>query len=174
MPKKIKQKYNKLENNDNSNSILKPTFPPTLIANDLIKNAIKSNKPNKSRAITFPNAFIAYRMALTKEYRNKNITLPRMGQLSKLAKNSWEEESKDVKEFYNKLAEDAKSLGGAESVYVYQDTEVNTVKQNSSSEHFPKDSSPNYSFYEDPYGQNSSDRELLYILDFHFTINPHD
>src|SRR3954451_9929377 len=66
--------------NNNVNSLptdIKPTFPPTLTANDLIKNAIKSNKLNKSRAITFPNAFIAYRMALTKEYRNKNITLPR-------------------------------------------------------------------------------------------------
>ncbi|CAG8719991.1 6025_t:CDS:1, partial [Funneliformis mosseae] len=97
---------------------IKPTFPPTLTANDLIKNAIKSNKPNKSRAITFPNAFIAYRMALTNEYHNKNITLPSVVDLSKIAKNYWEKESKDVKEFYNKLAEDAKSLYNQNNVQI--------------------------------------------------------
>ncbi|CAG8683843.1 2252_t:CDS:1 [Funneliformis mosseae] len=213
MPKSIKQKNNKLvtaltinsnidENNDNSNSILtdfKPTFPPTLTANDLINNVNKSNTFNKSRAKTFPNAFIVYRIALTKEYRNKNIKLPRMGPFSKIAKKSWEKESQDVKDVYHKLSEDAKSLynqnnvqiifdkhmvvndqqsagGAAESAYVNHDTEVfpvDTFTQNSSSEYLPEDSSPNYSFYEDPYGLNSADRELLYILDFHFKIDTH-
>ncbi|CAG8737449.1 8897_t:CDS:1, partial [Funneliformis mosseae] len=67
--------------------------------------------------------------------------------------------------------------GAAESAYVNHDTEVfpvGTYTQNSSSEYLPKDSSPNYSFYEDPYGQNSTDRELLYILDFHFKIDTHE
>ncbi|CAI2167595.1 14653_t:CDS:1 [Funneliformis geosporum] len=93
----------------NNNLIdVKLPLPPTLTKCD-IKNAIKSNI-NKGRAKTFPNAFIAYRMALTKEYHNNNITLPRMGLLSKIAKKAWEKESQDIKDIYNKLAEDAKSL----------------------------------------------------------------
>ncbi|GES96716.1 hypothetical protein GLOIN_2v1784135 [Rhizophagus clarus] len=41
-----------------------------------------------------PNAFIAYRMTLIREYRNKNknIKLPRMGDFSRIAEDSWNKE----------------------------------------------------------------------------------
>src|SRR5688572_22092129 len=111
MPKtSLKQKNNKraishidATNSDNPKNVfadIKPKFPPTLTTNDLIKNALKINTPNRSRAKTLPNAFIAYRMALIKEYHNKNLKLPPMGQLSKIAKDSWNKESQNVKDFY--------------------------------------------------------------------------
>ena len=102
MPKtSLKQKNNKRANvsNNNSNIDIKPIFPPTLTTNDLIKNALKSDSSNKSRAKTLPNAFIAYRMEFIKEYRKKNVKLPPMGQFSKIVKDSWNKESQNIKDF---------------------------------------------------------------------------
>ncbi|CAB4382992.1 unnamed protein product [Rhizophagus irregularis] len=83
-----------------------PPFPPALTIDDLIKNAQTSD--NKPKMV--PNAFIAYRMALIREYRikNKNIKLPRMGVFSRIAENSWNKEPQHVKGYYNKLTQDAK------------------------------------------------------------------
>ncbi|CAG8712560.1 11368_t:CDS:1, partial [Funneliformis mosseae] len=98
MPKNLKQTKNKRSkpfiiglNNDsmlnietniiNSNIVLvelKPNFPPNLTTDELIKNAIKSNASNNSKVKTLPNAFIAYRMALQKEYYKNTIKLPPM------------------------------------------------------------------------------------------------
>ena len=86
---------------NNSNNVLnyiRPSFPPTLKVDDLIKN---DNTNNKRKSL--PNAFIAYRMALMKEYRNNNRKLPPMGEVSKIAKNSWNMEPKHVKNFYESL-----------------------------------------------------------------------
>ncbi|CAG8502848.1 9295_t:CDS:2 [Funneliformis caledonium] len=143
------------KNNNRLPTDIKPTFPPTLTANDLIKNAIKSNIPNKSRAITFPYSFIAYRMALTNEYPED-------------AKSLYNQ--KNVQIIYDRHMVDQNdqlARGGAESAYIDQDAEVSTFTQNSSR---LNDSSPNYRFYEDP-GQNSADRELFYILDFHYKMD---
>ncbi|CAI2165284.1 8577_t:CDS:2 [Funneliformis geosporum] len=123
MPKTIKQKnYNRVINSnidskfdretnngdDNYNYVLKPTFPSRLSMNEII-GVIKSPSNNK-KAKTFPNAFIAYKIALIKENRIRNIKLPPMGQLSKIASCYWNKESENVKEVYRKLSEDAKSL----------------------------------------------------------------
>ncbi|CAG8546762.1 hypothetical protein RhiirA5_428873 [Rhizophagus irregularis] len=92
--------------NNNLVNIFKPPFPPALTIDDLIKNAQTSD--NKPKMV--PNAFIAYRMALIREYRikNKNIKLPRMGVFSRIAENSWNKEPQHVKGYYNKLTQDAK------------------------------------------------------------------
>ncbi|CAG8621281.1 5603_t:CDS:2 [Funneliformis mosseae] len=131
MPKNLKQTKNKRikpfiigSNNVENNSVLnietnisssnivlselKLKFPPILTTDELIKNAIKSNTSSKVK--TLPNAFIAYRMALIKEYHKNNIKLPPMGQFSKITKQSWDKETENVKDFYIKLAKDAKSL----------------------------------------------------------------
>ncbi len=126
---------------NNSNSVLaniKPAFPPILTTNDLIENALKTSSTNDIyiRPKTLPNAFIAYRMALTKECHNKNIKLPPVGQFSKIAKNSWNKESQNVKDFYKKLAEDAKSL--------YKQNKQNTI-QIVLDKHMYKDMNESYS-----------------------------
>jgi len=127
MPKTLKQKNNKRVNisDNNSNTDIKPVFPPILTTNDLIKNALKSDTPNKTKVKTLPNAFIAYRMALIKEYHSKNLKLPPMGQLSKIAKNSWDKESQNVKNFYNKLVKDAKSLYRQNTIQIVLDNHMN-------------------------------------------------
>jgi len=64
-------------------------------------------------------------MALIKEYRNKNLKLPQMGHLSKIAKNSWNKESQNVKNFYSKLAEDSKSLYKQSNIQIVLDNHMN-------------------------------------------------
>ncbi|CAG8630387.1 9624_t:CDS:1 [Funneliformis caledonium] len=93
---------------DSFNNILKPTFPSTLSINEIM-SVIKAPN-NIKKAKTFPNAFITYKKALIKENRNRNIKLPPMGQLSKIASYYWNEEPENVKEFYRKLSEKAKSF----------------------------------------------------------------
>src|SRR6185437_1894303 len=75
----------------------KPPFPPTLTINDLTKNVFSSG--NKQKMV--PNAFIAYRMALIKEFsiKNSNLKLPRMSDFSRIAEKSWNKEPKYVKSF---------------------------------------------------------------------------
>ncbi|RGB40157.1 hypothetical protein C1646_664050 [Rhizophagus diaphanus] len=80
-------------------TILKPTFPPILTTNDLTKNAKTNSKPK-----LFPKAFIA----LMKEYLVKNCKFPSMGEVSKIAKYSWNIEPKHVKDFYESLVEGEK------------------------------------------------------------------
>ncbi|RGB40163.1 hypothetical protein C1646_753641 [Rhizophagus diaphanus] len=100
--KSTSPKSNKKTNiKDNPNDILtniKPTFPPIITINDLIK-------PKSP-----PNSFIVYRMALMKEYRNKNCKLPSIGEISKIAKKYWDMEPKNVKDYYASLVKDAKSI----------------------------------------------------------------
>lgn len=122
MPKvSLKQKYRKLDisffndanNTDRGGSnniltILKPSFPSSLTVNDLIKNVNTNTNNTNNKPKLFPNAFILYRMALMKEYHVKNCKLPLMGEVSKIAKNSWNMEPKHVKDFYKSLVKDAK------------------------------------------------------------------
>jgi hypothetical protein len=110
--------------NNNLIDIIKPSFPPTLTIDDLIKNALSSNKPKM-----VPNAFIAYRMALIREYRskNKNIKLPRMGDFSRIAEDSWNKEPQHVKSYYNKLTKDAKSLYKQNTIQIVLDKHMNNV-----------------------------------------------
>ncbi|GBC05794.1 hypothetical protein RclHR1_06420017 [Rhizophagus clarus] len=94
-------------NNSNNNfTDVRPSFPPDLTINDLIKKTVNNTK-NKPK--TFPNAYIAYRMALVKECHNKNWKLPPMGEFSKITSNSWNTEPKHVKDFYDSLVKEAKS-----------------------------------------------------------------
>ncbi|CAG8614492.1 2914_t:CDS:2, partial [Funneliformis mosseae] len=89
---------------------------------------IKAPKNNK-KAKTFPNAFIAYKKALIKENRNRNIKLPSMRQLSKIASCYWKEEPENVKAFYSKLSEDAKSLYKLENpIQILFDKNMNEVE----------------------------------------------
>jgi hypothetical protein len=115
---------------DDSNSILtilKPSFPSTLMIDDLIKNNT-NNKPK-----SFPNAFIAYRMALMKEYRIKNRKFPSMREISKIAKNSWNMEPKHVKNFYELLVKDAKSTYKKNNIQIVLDRHMNYVENNQES-----------------------------------------
>ncbi|CAG8724816.1 16523_t:CDS:1, partial [Funneliformis mosseae] len=77
---------------------------------------------------TFPNAFITYKKALIKENRNRNIKLPPMRQLSKIASCYWDEEPENVKAFYRKLSEEAKSLYKMENpIQIVFDKSMNVV-----------------------------------------------
>jgi hypothetical protein len=107
-------------------TILKPSFPSTLIIDDLInvKNNNISNKPK-----SLPNAFIAYRMALMKEYRIKNCKLPSVGKISKIARNSWNMEPKHVKDFYESLVKDAKSTYKKNNIQIVLDKHMDYTKQ---------------------------------------------
>ncbi|CAI2169411.1 12332_t:CDS:1 [Funneliformis geosporum] len=122
MPKSMHTSIIRNEVND-----IKPIFPPILTEDELIKNAIKSNSSN-NKAKTLPNAFIAYRMALQKEYHNKNIKLPPMNQLSIIAKNAWEKEPKEVKKFYKNLTEEARSLYNQKTLQIVFDKHMNEVE----------------------------------------------
>ncbi|CAI2181905.1 11255_t:CDS:1 [Funneliformis geosporum] len=142
MPKSIKQKnnnrvinsnidskFNKKTNigGDNFNYVLKPTFPSNLTINEII-SVIKAPS-NNQKAKTFPNAFIAYKKALIKENRIKNIKLPPMGKLSKIASYYWDEEPEIVKKFYKKLSEDAKSLHKQNGIQIIFDKRMNEVEE---------------------------------------------
>ncbi|RIA80528.1 hypothetical protein C1645_838552 [Glomus cerebriforme] len=108
-------------NSDNSLIIdLKPSFPPNLTINDLIKNKNSNNKPK-----TIPNAFIAYRMALMNEYRIKDHKLPPVADVSKMAKNAWNAEPGHVKDFYRSLIKDAKSIFKQNSIQIIYDKNMN-------------------------------------------------
>ncbi|RIA80527.1 hypothetical protein C1645_745182 [Glomus cerebriforme] len=139
MPK-IKKNHNRIINSNNSklnnetdiddnnsNDIpndIRPSFPPTLTIDDLIKDANTNHKRK-----TLPNAFIVYRMALMKEYRINNRKLPPMTKISKIAKNSWEMESNHVKNFYERLVIDAKSIYKQNNVRIVLDKHMmNDVK----------------------------------------------
>ncbi|RIA80525.1 hypothetical protein C1645_838548 [Glomus cerebriforme] len=98
----------------------KPSFPPNLTINDLIKNANINNKPKM-----IPNAFIIYRMALMKEYRIKNRKMLPMSEISKIAKNSWIAESKHVKDFYKSLVKNAKSIYKQNNIQIVLDKNMN-------------------------------------------------
>ncbi|CAI2164863.1 14659_t:CDS:2 [Funneliformis geosporum] len=106
------QEYKTLEgleetNISSSNIILKPSFPPTLTKYDLV-NIIKKTSKRCVKA-RIPNAFLLYRNELLKECRNKNVEL-QIRKVSKIASRYWKNEPPFVKEFYQKLVEDAKSL----------------------------------------------------------------
>ncbi|PKY48449.1 hypothetical protein RhiirA4_525247 [Rhizophagus irregularis] len=125
MPKTfLKQKNRKRETSINVESLndIKPSFPSTLTISDLIKKVNTNNKPK-----VFPNAFIAYRMALMKEYRIKNCKTPSVGKVSKIAKNHWNMEPKYVKEFYESLVNEAKLIYNKNNVQIILDKHVSNV-----------------------------------------------
>jgi hypothetical protein len=108
---------------------IKPSFPSTLTINELIKNSNANNKPK-----LFPNAFIAYRMALMKEYRIKNLKLPPMSEVSKIAKNYWNMEPKNVKDFYESLVKNAKSFYKQNNIQIVLDRHMNYLENNQESD----------------------------------------
>src|SRR6266498_2792217 len=116
------------DNSDNILTVLKPSFPSTLTINDLIKNDNTNNKPK-----LFPNAFIAYRMALMKEYRNNNRKLPPIGEVSKIAKKFWNMEPKHVKDSYESLVKDAKSIYKQNNIQIVLDKHMNYVENSQES-----------------------------------------
>ncbi|PKK67619.1 hypothetical protein RhiirC2_751488 [Rhizophagus irregularis] len=116
-------------NGNNYNNLfinLKPAFPSTITTKDLIKNANTNNKPK-----WFPNAFIAYRMALVREFRIKNCKLPSMGEVSKIAKNFWNMEPKNVKDFYEALVKEAKSTYKKNNIQILLDKHMDYTEQGS-------------------------------------------
>jgi hypothetical protein len=102
---------------------VKPSFPTTITMKDLIRNAVNSYSRR-----SLPNAFFAYRMALINEYRIKNRKLPRMGQISKIAKFFWDLEPDYVKDSYKTLTRDAKSLYKQNQIVL--DKNMNYIKHN--------------------------------------------
>ncbi|CAB4404301.1 unnamed protein product [Rhizophagus irregularis] len=108
--------------------ILKPSFPSTLMIDDLIKKNNTNNNPKP-----LPNAFIAYRMALMKEYRIKNCKLPPMSKVSKIAKNSWNMEPKHVKDFYESLVKDVKSIYKQNNIQIVLDKHMSGMVNNQES-----------------------------------------
>ncbi|GBB96829.1 hypothetical protein RclHR1_28490001 [Rhizophagus clarus] len=119
---------NEISNSNNVPIVLKPSFPPILTINDLTKNVNTNNKPK-----FFPNAFIVYRMALMKEYRVKNYKLPLMSEISKIAKNSWNMEPKNIKDFYESLVKNAKSTYKKNNIQIVMDKHMNNVVNNQES-----------------------------------------
>ncbi|CAG8445596.1 uncharacterized protein OCT59_023660 [Rhizophagus irregularis] len=116
-------------NGNNYNNLfinLKPAFPSTITTKDLIKTANTNNKPK-----WFPNAFIAYRMALVREFRIKNCKLPSMGEVSKIAKNFWNMEPKNVKDFYEALVKEAKSTYKKNNIQILLDKHMDYTEQGS-------------------------------------------
>jgi hypothetical protein len=109
-------------------TILKPSFPSTLMIDDLIKNNNTNNKPK-----LLPNAFIAYRMALMKEYHIRNRKLPPMGEISKIAKHSWNTEPRYVKDFYESLVKDAKLTYKQNNIQIVLDKHMDYVENSQES-----------------------------------------
>jgi hypothetical protein len=141
MPKNQKNQRSFIVNSDkygetnfnvnNSNNIFtdtRPSFPPNLTINDLTKNNIKSNNKNKPK--TFPNAFIAYRMALIKECHNKNWKIPPMGEFSKITRNSWNTEPEYVKDYYVSLVKEAKSIYKQNNIQIVLDKHMSNNVNN--------------------------------------------
>ncbi|KAG9298890.1 hypothetical protein G9A89_015911 [Geosiphon pyriformis] len=86
----------------------KPPFPPNIIPEQLITNALaKLEKTGKVSQI--PNAFLIYRLVLKNEMVKKNIFLG-MRELSGIASKLWNEEPENVKTYYQELSNEAKTL----------------------------------------------------------------
>ncbi|RIA92706.1 hypothetical protein C1645_820292 [Glomus cerebriforme] len=116
---------NETRNNSNNVFVDRPSFPPTITLDDLIRNKNSNNRP---RAI--PNAFIVYRMALIREYRIINHKLPPMSELSKIAKKSWDTELKHVRDHYELLVNEAKSIYKQNNVQIVLDKHMNYIENN--------------------------------------------
>ncbi|RIA83296.1 hypothetical protein C1645_786735 [Glomus cerebriforme] len=86
---------NYLTNNDseNNNNHIRPPFPPVITAQDLIQS---------NDATRVPNSFIAYRMALVREYKLKNVSCNR-SEISSRASRLWKEEPDYIKNTYKNL-----------------------------------------------------------------------
>jgi hypothetical protein len=76
-------------------------FPPQITAQDLVPDEAEGDRKRK-----ISNAFIAYRKALVKEIKSRNIAYDR-SKVSSLASHLWENEPKNVKEVYRKMSNEA-------------------------------------------------------------------
>ncbi|CAI2191735.1 8601_t:CDS:1 [Funneliformis geosporum] len=175
-------KFNKVgDDNDNYNYVFKPTFPSSLTINEII-SVIKAPSNNK-KAKSFPNSFITYKKALIKENRIRNIKLPPMEQLSKVASCYWNKEPENVKEFYRNLSEDAKSLYKQNEIQIVFDKHMNEVEETGQVSHMTSMINKADSIYvnytqglEDPieniiYTQNSTSGYLQIEDDFASVMN---
>ncbi|CAG8587494.1 11146_t:CDS:1 [Ambispora gerdemannii] len=99
----------------------RPSFPPQLIAEDLIG---KGKQP--------PNAFLSYRKAVCMQIKAIDVKL-HQSQVSKLASSLWSKEGKDVKEAYEDLASKAKKLWimghRMDTVKTYKVTDVKKARK---------------------------------------------
>ncbi|CAG8457003.1 728_t:CDS:1 [Ambispora leptoticha] len=87
--------------------MVKPQYPPNLTVEDLMQNALqKLKKTGKFSKI--PNAFMAYRMQLQKEFA-LHYSYPGMRKLSSIAANLWKEEDENVKKTYQNLTREAQT-----------------------------------------------------------------
>ncbi|CAG8692761.1 3738_t:CDS:1 [Funneliformis caledonium] len=81
-----------------------------------------------------------------------------MSQLSKIATRSWDKESQDIKDCYNKLVEDAKSLYKQNNVQIVFDKHMNEVENNqkSAESDYAKRDIEIFSFENTTFTQNSA------------------
>ncbi|CAG8454106.1 7564_t:CDS:2 [Ambispora gerdemannii] len=87
-----------------------------------------------------PNAFLAYRMALQKEFAALNL-YPNMRELSTAAGNAWEKEPEYVKARYNRLMLDTRTLFQrvSQAVLPLQIVHVNPNEQSNQNDRIPND-----------------------------------
>ncbi|CAG8687506.1 hypothetical protein C2G38_2121089 [Gigaspora rosea] len=87
-------------------SSIRPRFPPNIDVQQLINESIKKHEESQTRRT--PNAFLLYRSQYIAEFgrvNNRNLAATR---ISTLAKNAWNNEPINVKNFYKQIASEIK------------------------------------------------------------------
>ncbi|RIA82272.1 hypothetical protein C1645_512883 [Glomus cerebriforme] len=84
-------------NNNTDSDSFRPPFPPNIRIDDFINSDDLRNNAQS------PNAFFVYRKIYTKHLLQLNHRLP-MTQVSRMASNNWNSESKKVKKAYKQIA----------------------------------------------------------------------
>src|ERR1044072_4156044 len=84
-----------------NNINIKAPFPPTMTADDLL------SRPNGTSK-RVPCAFISYRMSLKRGYKSRGFKLS-WREFSRIAANTWNNESKEVKQAYIDLFNETKA-----------------------------------------------------------------
>ncbi|CAG8480797.1 5269_t:CDS:1 [Scutellospora calospora] len=88
-----------------TDTLVKIPFPPTILAEDLVKHLLKS----KSQSPKMLNEFFIYRKVFVQELKKQNVKV-KMTRASKLASASWYQESSIVKNEYRRLARKVENL----------------------------------------------------------------
>ncbi|CAG8487646.1 13768_t:CDS:1 [Acaulospora colombiana] len=79
----------------------KPSFPPSITAYDIVKMHMEKGLDNANKT---SNAFLIYRMVYSSEIAEQDV-----GNISKMASNSWRNESMKVRKFYREMANEVKT-----------------------------------------------------------------
>ncbi|CAG8487066.1 2946_t:CDS:1 [Acaulospora colombiana] len=80
----------------------RPSFPPLITANDIVNIHMEKGLDNANKTL---NAFLIYRVAYSREIAGQSV-----GNISKMASNSWKKETDHVKDFYKKMASEVKAI----------------------------------------------------------------